>query len=90
AGTLHPGAQIQVRRMDGSVAIFEVTSVEKFDKSSLPAERVPEALASVVLRAEDARQRFLSEGNPVVRATLVEEAVLLLLAELAGTAAAEA
>ena len=40
AGTLHPGAQIQVRRMDGSVAIFEVTSVERFDKSSLPAERV--------------------------------------------------
>ncbi|MDG4772560.1 class F sortase [Solwaraspora sp. WMMD792] len=40
AATLHPGAQIQVRRMDRSVALFEVTSVEQFDKSSLPVDRV--------------------------------------------------
>ncbi|WFE30029.1 class F sortase [Solwaraspora sp. WMMD791] len=40
ASTLQPGAKIQIRRMDGSVAVFEVNSVERFDKSSLPAERV--------------------------------------------------
>lgn len=58
--------------------------------ASLPPERVPEALASVVLRTDDARQAFLAEGSPVRRAAMVEEAVLLLLAELAGTATAEA
>jgi hypothetical protein len=37
---LHPGARIQVTRADRSVAIFEVNSVEHFDKAKLPAERV--------------------------------------------------
>jgi Lon protease-like protein len=57
---------------------------------SLPPERVPEALASVVIRADDARQAFLAEPSPLRRATMVEEAVLLLLAELSGAATAEA
>jgi sortase (surface protein transpeptidase) len=37
---LRPGAQIKVTRADRSVAIFEVNSVEHFDKAKIPAERV--------------------------------------------------
>ncbi len=37
---LRPGARIEVTRQDRSVAIFEVNSVEHFDKAALPAERV--------------------------------------------------
>lgn len=37
---LRTGARIEVSRADRSVAIFEVTSVERFDKRNLPAERV--------------------------------------------------
>jgi hypothetical protein len=57
---------------------------------SLPAERVPEAVASVVLRTDEARQAFLAEDNPLRRAALVQEAVLTLLAEVSVTEAAEA
>ncbi|MDP2313988.1 MAG: LON peptidase substrate-binding domain-containing protein [Pseudomonadota bacterium] len=57
---------------------------------SLPPARVPEAVASVVLRTNDARQRFLAEDNPLLRAGMVEEAVLTLLAEVSGAVAAEA
>lgn len=37
---LRSGARIEVTRQDRSIAIFEVNSVEYFDKSRLPAERV--------------------------------------------------
>ncbi|WP_234359707.1 MULTISPECIES: class F sortase [unclassified Plantactinospora] len=37
---LRPGARIEVTRQDRSVAIFEVNSVEHFDKDRLPTERV--------------------------------------------------
>lgn len=37
---LRRGDRIEVTRADGSVAIFEVDSVESFDKGGLPAERV--------------------------------------------------
>ncbi|MBE1488765.1 class F sortase [Plantactinospora soyae] len=37
---LRPGAKIEVTRQDRSVAIFEVNSVEHFDKGKLPVERV--------------------------------------------------
>lgn len=37
---LRSGARIEVTRQDRSVAVFAVTSVEYFDKSRLPAERV--------------------------------------------------
>jgi hypothetical protein len=39
-GKLRAGARVEVTRADRSVAIFEVNSVEHFDKSGLPAERV--------------------------------------------------
>ena len=58
--------------------------------AALPADRVPEALSSMVVREGEARQRFLAEGSPLRRAAMVEEAVLLLLAEQSGQAGAEA
>lgn len=37
---LRPGATVEVTRRDRTVAIFRVTSVERFGKAKLPAERV--------------------------------------------------
>jgi hypothetical protein len=37
---LRPGARVEVTRRDRSVAVFEVNSVERFNKSRLPADRV--------------------------------------------------
>ena len=37
---LEPGQEIRVDRADGTVAVFEVNSVEKFDKDQLPVKRV--------------------------------------------------
>jgi sortase (surface protein transpeptidase) len=37
---MRPGQRINVRRQDGTVAIFQVNSVERFGKSKLPIERV--------------------------------------------------
>lgn len=51
-------------------------------------ERVPEAVASVVVRDEEARQRWLAEDDPLRRARIVEEALLLLLARNQGAAEA--
>lgn len=57
---------------------------------SLPPDRVAEAVASVVLRAEAVRQDFLAEDNPLRRAAMVEIAVLTLLAEVSTSQPAEA
>jgi hypothetical protein len=37
---LRAGARVEVTRRDGAVAIFEVNSIERFDKAKLPAQRV--------------------------------------------------
>ncbi len=37
---LRAGARVEVSRLDGSVAVFEVNSVERFGKARLPADRV--------------------------------------------------
>ncbi len=58
--------------------------------ANLPAERVAEGVAGLVLRPADARQRFLSEDCPLARALMVEEALLTGIAELVGAAPAEA
>lgn len=57
---------------------------------SLPAGRVPEAVASVVLRSDEGRQAFLATNNPLARAAMVETAVLTLIAETSMPQAAEA
>lgn len=38
--TLERGAKVKVTRRDGSVAVFRVTSVERFPKDEFPTERV--------------------------------------------------
>jgi hypothetical protein len=38
--SLDPGDRVEVRRRDGSVAVFEVNSVERFDKAEVPADRL--------------------------------------------------
>lgn len=47
---LRPGARIEVTRQDRSVAVFEVNSVEHFDKAGLPHERVYADFSRPVLR----------------------------------------
>jgi Lon protease-like protein len=86
------GGGERVRRLFGPLVGRLGTSGEAVGRAldELPPGRVPEALASVVLRGEEERQRFLAEGSPLRRAALVEEALLLLLAELSGGSAAEA
>jgi hypothetical protein len=37
---LRPGARVEVTRRDRSVAVFRVSSVERFNKARLPADRV--------------------------------------------------
>ncbi|GAA1848650.1 class F sortase [Asanoa iriomotensis] len=37
---VRPGARIEIRRRDDSVAVFEVNSVEKFKKNSQPIDRI--------------------------------------------------
>jgi hypothetical protein len=37
---LHPGSTVEVTRQDRKVAIFEVNSIEHFDKAKLPGQRV--------------------------------------------------
>ena len=39
-GRMKRGQEIEVARADGSVAVFEVNSVERFDKDRLPVQRV--------------------------------------------------
>jgi Lon protease-like protein len=48
---------------------------------ALPAERLADAVAAVALRSEEARQGFLAQDDPLVRARLIREAVLTWLAE---------
>lgn len=47
---LRPGARIEVTREDRSTAIFEVNTVEHFDKGKLPADRVYGDYSRPVLR----------------------------------------
>ncbi|MFD0822242.1 class F sortase, partial [Micromonospora zhanjiangensis] len=47
---LRPGARIEITREDRSTAIFEVNSVEQFDKGKLPIERVYGDYSRPVLR----------------------------------------
>ncbi|MEN9786725.1 MAG: hypothetical protein RLZZ299_1989 [Pseudomonadota bacterium] len=56
----------------------------------VPDGRLAEAVATLVLRDEDARQRFLAQDSPLTRAHQVEEAVLTLAAEGRGGVVAEA
>jgi hypothetical protein len=73
---LRPGAKIEISRRDGSVAIFEVNSVERFDKKHLPTRRLYADFSRPSLRLITCGGRWLggSTGyadNVVVFASLI-------------------
>ncbi len=75
-GRLRPGATVEVTRQDGSVAVFEVNSVERFDKANLPAGRVYGDYTRPGLRLVTCTGRWLGgsigySDNLVVFASLV-------------------
>ncbi|GLY01427.1 class F sortase [Actinoplanes sp. NBRC 101535] len=76
-GRLKPGQDIEVARADGSVAVFEVNSVESFDKDRLPVQRVYGDYSRPSLRLMTCGGTWLGgdEGysdNVVVFASLVD------------------
>ncbi|MEO3821590.1 class F sortase [Plantactinospora sp. B24E8] len=73
---LRPGTKIEVAREDGSVAIFAVNSVKRFNKSQLPVDRVYGDFSRPALRLITCGGRWVggSTGyadNVVVFASLV-------------------
>ncbi|MEV6345061.1 class F sortase [Actinoplanes sp. NPDC051851] len=76
-GRLKPGESIEVDRADGTVAVFEVNSVEHFDKDQLPVHRVYGDYSRPSLRLMTCGGKWLGgrEGysdNIVVFASLVD------------------
>ncbi|MFC7535057.1 class F sortase [Actinoplanes sp. GCM10030250] len=74
---LKPGQEIEVAREDGSVAVFEVNTVEKFDKDQLPMDRVYGDYSRPSLRLMTCGGKWLGgrEGyadNIIVFASLVD------------------
>lgn len=68
---------MEVTRRDRAVAVFEVNSVEHFDKEALPVERVYGDYARPGLRLITCGGRWLGDGigyadNIVVFASLIE------------------
>ena len=75
-GRLKPGQRIEVHRADRSVAVFEVNSVEKFDKGKLPVRRVYGDYSRPSLRLMTCGGRWIGgrtgyQDNIVVFASLV-------------------
>ena len=74
---LHPGSRVYVRRADGTLAVFEVTSVRSYPKSRFPTRAVYGPVPDAELRLitcggafDDATGHYLS--NVIVYATLVQ------------------
>lgn len=75
-GALRPRDQVSVRRSDGSVAVFEVTSVRRYPKDRFPTQLVYGNTADAALRLVTCGGAFDHatghyEDNIVVLATLV-------------------
>ncbi|MFY1632678.1 class F sortase [Solwaraspora sp. WMMB335] len=74
---IEPGARIEVTRRDRAIAVFEVNTVEHFDKDELPIERVYGDYVRPGLRLITCGGRWLGDGigyadNIVVFASLVD------------------
>lgn len=74
---LHPGDQIRISRRDRSVAVFEVNSVERFDKGNLPTQRIYDDYTRPGLRLITCGGRWVGgdigyADNVVVFASLVQ------------------
>jgi len=77
---LEPGDRVEVTRRDRSVAVFEVNSVEQFDKGALPADRVYGDFSRPGLRLITCGGRWVGgstgyQDNVVVFASLVSAKV---------------
>lgn len=75
-GRLRVGERVEVTRRDRSVAVFEVNSVERFDKARFPAERVYDDFSRPSLRLITCGGRWVGGAtgytdNVVVFASLV-------------------
>ncbi|WP_232344927.1 class F sortase [Actinoplanes awajinensis] len=76
-GRLKPKQPIEVRRADGTVAVFEVNSVEHYDKDELPVHRVYGDYSRPALRLMTCGGKWLGgeqgyADNIVVYASLVD------------------
>ncbi|WP_189329694.1 class F sortase [Actinoplanes ianthinogenes] len=76
-GRLKPGQRIEVRRADDTIAVFEVNSVEHYDKDRLPVHRVYGDYSRPSLRLMTCGGRWLGgdqgySDNVVVYAFLVD------------------
>ncbi|XVU26867.1 class F sortase [Actinoplanes sp. CA-054009] len=74
---LKPGQRIEVQRADRSVAVFEVNSVEHFDKGKLPVQRVYSDYSRPSLRLLTCGGRWIGgstgyQDNIVVFASLID------------------
>ena len=74
---IKPGTRVEINRRDGSVAVFEVNSVEKFRKADQPIERIYADFSRPSLRLITCGGEFKGGGigyvdNIVVFASLVE------------------
>jgi Sortase domain len=74
---IKPGTRVEIDRRDGSVAVFEVNSVEKFSKANQPIERIYADFSRPSLRLITCGGEFKGGSigyvdNIVVFASLVE------------------
>lgn len=74
---LRPGNRVEVTRADGSVAVFEVNSVKRFDRDNLPADQVFGDFSRPALRLITCGGRWVGgttgyADNVVVFASLVK------------------
>jgi Sortase domain len=74
---LKPGQRVEVYRADNSIAIFEINSVERFDKDRLPVQRVYGDFSRPSLRLMTCGGRWLGgrsgyADNVVVFASLID------------------
>ena len=74
---VRPGARVEIRRRDDSVAVFEVNSVEKFKKADQPIDRIYADFSRPALRLITCGGEFKGGSigyvdNIIVFASLVE------------------
>ena len=75
--TVKPGASVEVARLDGSTALFQVDAVRAFDKAAFPA-------AQVYAPARDAQLRIVTCGGTFDRARREYTGNVVLFAHLSG------
>lgn len=94
-----PAPTVELEKLGGKLQGLAVSMLSRMGPereglaravAALPAARVPDALAGLLLHGGEARQAFLAENNPLARAWQAEAALLAILAEVGSRAPAEA